>query len=99
MSKYVLAFRGQPDRTPAAEEEQAWGAWFGQLGPSIVDAGNRVGATRTLPAARRGEPGRAVLTGYVVVDAADLDAAATLAVGCPGLADSVDVEVAEVIPS
>ena len=90
---------GQPDRTPAAEEEQAWGAWFGQLGPSIVDAGNRVGATRTLPAARRGEPGCAVLTGYVVVDAADLDAAATLAAGCPGLADGVDVEVAEVIPS
>jgi len=70
MSKYVLAFRGQPDRTPAAEEEQAWGAWFGQLGPSIM-----------------------------VVDAADLDAAAALAAGCPGLADGVDVEVAEVIPS
>jgi hypothetical protein len=52
-----------------------------------------------LPAARRGEPGRAVLTGYVVVDAADLDAAATLAASCPGLADGVDVEVAEVIPS
>ena len=99
MSKYVLAFRGQPGRTPAPEEEQAWGAWFGKLGPAIADTGNRVGATRTLLAARRGEPGRAVLTGYVVVDAADLDAAATLAAGCPGLADGVDVEVAEVIPS
>ena len=99
MSKYVLAFRGQPDRTPAGEEEQAWGAWFGQLGPAIADMGNRVGATRTLPAARRGDPGSAVLTGYMVIDAADLDAAATLAAGCPGLADGVDVEVAEVIAS
>jgi hypothetical protein len=99
MSKYVLAFRGQPDRTPAPDEEQAWGAWFGQLGPAIIDRGNRVGATRTLPAGRRGEPGSAVLTGYVVIDAADLDAAAKLAAGCPGLADSVDVEVAEVIAS
>src|SRR5215468_1314592 len=54
MGKYVLAFRGQPDRTAAPEEEQAWGAWFGQLGPAIADMGNRVGATRTLPAARRG---------------------------------------------
>ena len=99
MGKYVLAFRGQPGRTPAAGEEQAWGAWFGRLGAAIADAGNRVGATRTLAAARRSEPGSAVLTGYVVIDAADLDAAAQLAAGCPGLADGVDVEVAEVIPS
>ena len=99
MGKYVLAFRGQPDRAAAPEEEQAWGAWFGQLGPAIADRGNRVGATRTLPAARRGEPGNAVLTGYVVIDAADLDAAATLAAGCPGRASGVDVEVAEVILS
>jgi hypothetical protein len=35
----------------------------------------------------------------VVIDAADLDAAATLAAGCPGLASGVDVEVAEVSPS
>jgi hypothetical protein len=99
MSKYVLAFRGQPDRTPALEEEKAWGAWFGQLGSAIVDTGNRVGATRTVPATRRGEPGTAVLTGYMVIDAPDLDAAAKLAAGCPGLAGGVDVEVAEVIPS
>jgi len=99
MSKYVLAFRGQPGRPAAPEEEQAWGAWFGQLGPAIADMGNRVGSTRILPAARRGDPGSAVLTGYVVIDAADLDAAATLAAGCPGLAGGVDVEVAEVVPS
>jgi len=35
----------------------------------------------------------------VVTDAADLDAAATLAAGCPGLASGVDVEVGEVIAS
>ncbi|HEV2371653.1 MAG TPA: YciI family protein [Streptosporangiaceae bacterium] len=97
MSKYVMAFRGQPDRTASPDEEQAWGAWFGQLGPAIVDRGNRVGATRTLTAAHHGDAG--VLTGYVVIDAADLDAAAKLAAGCPGLANGVDVEVAEVIPS
>jgi hypothetical protein len=36
MSKYVLAFRGQPDRLPE-EEERAWGAWFEQIGPAIAD--------------------------------------------------------------
>ena len=98
MSRFVLAFRGQPGRTAASAEDQAWGAWLGRLGAAVVD-GNRVGATRTLPAAGRGDPGSAVLTGYVVIDAADLDAAAAVAGGCPGLADGVDVEVAEVIPS
>lgn len=99
MNKYVLAFRGQPGRAPSPEEEQTWGAWFGQLGSAIVDMGNRVGATRTIPAEHRGDPGRSVLGGYVVIEAADLDAAARLAQGCPGLAHEVDVEVAEVIRS
>jgi hypothetical protein len=99
MSKYVVAFRGQPGRAASAEEEQAWGAWFGQLGSAITDMGNRVGVTRTLPAAHRGDPGTSVLSGYVVIEADNLDAAAGLAAGCPGLAGGVDVEVAEVVPA
>ena len=99
MSKYVVAFRGQPGRATSAGEEQAWGAWFGQLGPAITDMGNRVGATRTLPAAHRGDPGTAVPAGYVVIEADNLDDAARLATGCPGLAGAVDVEVAEVVPA
>jgi len=39
-----------------------------------------------------------VLTGYVVVDAADINAATTLARGCPGLKFGVSVEVAETVP-
>ena len=99
MSKYVVAFRGQPGGLASAGEDQAWGAWFGQLGPTITDMGNRVGATRALPAAHRGDPGTAVLRGYVVIEAESLDAAAGLAAGCPGLAGGVDVEVAEVVPA
>jgi len=99
MSKYVVAFRGQPGGSASAEEEQAWGAWFGQLGQAITDRGNRVGATRTLAAAHHGDSGTAVLRGYVVIEADNLDAAAGLAAGCPGLAGTVDVEVAEVVPA
>ena len=48
--------------------------------------------------ARRQQPGKSrVLTGYMVITAADLDAAARLAGGFPGLAHDVSVEVAEVI--
>jgi hypothetical protein len=40
-----------------------------------------------------------VLTGYIVINACDLDAAVELASGCPGLAHDVSVEVAEVAVS
>ena len=72
MGKYVLAFRGQPDRTAAPEEEQAWGAWFGQLGPAIADMGNRVGATRTLPAAATLAAGCPGLASGVDVEVAEV---------------------------
>jgi hypothetical protein len=98
MTNYVLAFRGQPDRGAAAGEEEAWGAWFGGIGASIVDRGNRIGTGHaTVPASDGSDPARAVLTGYVVVTAADLAAATELARGCPGLANGVSVEVAEVM--
>jgi hypothetical protein len=75
------------------------GAWFGRLGPAITDFGNRVGTSRTLPARQGDDPGGRVLTGYIVINANDLDAAVELASGCPGLAHEVSVEVAEVIAS
>jgi transcription antitermination factor NusG len=98
MSKYVLAFRGQPDRDPAPGEDAAWGAWFGGLGGAIVDFGNRVGHVERLDAEHGGDAAKETLTGYVVVEAADIDAAMNLARGCPGLASGVSVEVAETVP-
>jgi len=97
MSKYVLAFRGQPDRAPQSDEDQKWGAWFTTLGPAIADMGNRVGTVRTLHSKDDGDPSTAALTGYVVVSAADADQAARLASGCPGLQNGVSVEVGEIV--
>ena len=96
MSSYVLAFRGRPDRTPQSGEDEAWGVWFGRLGPAITDFGNRVGTCRTLSARQDDNSDGRVLTGYIVITADDLDAAVELASGCPGLAHDVSVEVAEV---
>ena len=97
MSKYVLAFRGQPGRAQDPDEGQQWGAWFAGLGAAISDMGNQVGAVRTLRSADGGDPATAVITGYVVITAADADEAASLARGCPGLRRGVSVEVGEVI--
>jgi len=96
MSKYVLAFRGQPGRAQDPDEQQQWAAWFAGLGAAISDMGNQVGTVRTLPSQDGGDPATAVITGYVVITAADADEAASLASRCPGLARGVSVEVGEV---
>src|SRR5215475_11298783 len=41
MSKYVFAFRNDPGRAATPGEEDAWGAWFGELGGAVADFGNR----------------------------------------------------------
>jgi len=96
MTNYVLAFRSGPDRAVPEGALEAWGAWFGQLGPAIADRGNRVGNVTRLDAADAAS-GAEILTGYMVISADSMESAATLAKGCPGLAYGVSVEVAEVV--
>jgi hypothetical protein len=95
MASYVFSFRGHKDRTPTAEDEAAWGQWFQQIAGSITDFGNRVGQTRTVGTDRAAD----VLSGYILVNADSLEAAATLAQGCPAVRHGGSVEVGEVMPS
>ena len=97
MNTYVLAFRGQPDRELPPGAAEKWGAWFGELAPSIADPGSRTGDTVTVAAEAPGDPATAVITGYTVVKADSLAAAAELAGGCPGLAHGVSVEVGHLV--
>lgn len=95
MSTYVLSFRGRSDRASDPEQEAAWGQWFGEIGGSIVDFGNRVGPATTL-----GEgAANTVLTGYLLIQADSYDAAVEVAKGCPGLDHGGAVEVGEMVPS
>jgi hypothetical protein len=71
----------------------AWGAWFGSLGPAIVDGGAPFGAS----AAVGGGGSRSGLTGYSILEAADLAAAAKMGEGCPILAEGGSVDVYEAI--
>ncbi|MDL9981201.1 hypothetical protein [Microbacterium candidum] len=91
MSAYVFAFRNNPAVTATEEEVAAWGAWFQKLGSAVTDMGSRVGATALLGTSA----GPNALSGYVLVDAADLTAATALAEGCPGLSRGGSVEVGE----
>jgi hypothetical protein len=95
MASYVFSFRGQKDRTPTAQDEAAWEQWSQQIATSITDFGNRVGQTRIVGTG----PSTDVLSGYVVVNADSLEAAATIAQGCPAVRQGGGVEVGEIIPT
>jgi YCII-related domain len=95
MAKFVLAYKGGGMAQTDEEREaamQAWGAWFGALGPAVVDAGNPFSGSKAV-----GGNGTSGLTGYSILSADDLDAAAKLAEGCPILSNGGRVEVYEVL--
>lgn len=96
MAQYVLAFRSDPHRAASADEEAAWGNWFGELGAAVADFGNRVARAQML-----GGPSGlgSALSGYIVITAGDFDAAVALAQGCPGLRSGGQVEVGEIVPA
>jgi hypothetical protein len=97
MSNYVLSFRSNAGQSADPEHEAAWGAWFEQIGASVVDFGHRVGRATLLGSGN--SPAGTVLSGYVVINAESFDAATTLAQGCPGLAHGGAVEVGEALES
>lgn len=104
MSNFVFIYRGGKPGENKEEQDKimaAWGAWFEELGDALVDGGNPFGAPKTVTkgGVKDGADGQPA-SGYSVVKAADQDAAAELAKGCPVLADNPDsrVEVYEAFP-
>jgi hypothetical protein len=103
MSNYLLAYSGGAQMTTPEEQAAAmaaWGAWFGALGPAVVDGGNPFGAALTLAAdGTTADTGTSGLTGYSMLTADSLAVAADLAKGCPIFASGGSVEVYEVVPA
>ena len=102
MANYVLAYTGGGMAQTDAEREAAmaaWGQWFGTLGSAIVDAGNPFGPSASVGSngAANGAAGTG-LTGYSILTADSLDAAAELVKGCPVFANGGKVDVYEAIP-
>jgi hypothetical protein len=101
MAKYVLLYSGGGiGSTPAEQQKnmQAWTGWFGKLGKSIVDNGNPFsdkvksidsgGKVKDSPVGTR-------VSGYSIVEASSIDAAAELAKGNPVLATGGTITVYE----
>lgn len=99
MAKYLLVYHG--GSMPETEDAQAkvmaaWGTWFQNLGPALADGGNPVSQTRTISGGGVSDGGGAnPATGYSLIQADSLDAAVTLARGCPVLEGGASIEVAE----
>ena len=100
MGKYLLIYHGgsQPETKEAGKDVMAaWMKWFETLGPAVADVGNPVSQTRTITGggAVAGGGGANPATGYSLINADSLDAAAHLAQGCPHLRAGGSVEVCE----
>jgi hypothetical protein len=90
MAKFLFSYRtpkgyqgGQPDAM------EAWGAWFQELGSAVLEPGNP-----TFESTAVGNTGGDTrVGGYSVIEADDLESAATLAKGCPTLTRGGGVDV------
>lgn len=104
MANFVLLYSGgSMPETPAEQAEvmQAWGAWFGSLGSSLVDGGNPF-----TPAAKSiasngtvsDVPAGSMASGYSIIKADSLNAAVDMASRCPVLLGGAQISVFETFP-
>jgi hypothetical protein len=103
MANYVLAYRGGGGVAENEEERQrlteAWGAWLGGLGNSVVDTGNPFGDSRSLESDGSVSNGASAgLTGYSILSASDIEGAVALARDCPIFDAGGSIELYEVMP-
>ncbi len=103
MAKFAFSYHGGSEPATDEEREQvmaAWMGWFGGLGDAVVDHGNPFGPPKTVNADGSVTDGGGPnpVSGYSIVEAADIDAAVTMAKGCPILGNGGSVEVAEAFP-
>jgi hypothetical protein len=83
MKKFIYLFMGQGDET--AQELASWENWFGDVGPNLVDGGNPLGAGRAMSSAGSKDltHDNSAVTGYTIINAADMDEAEKLLTKCP----------------
>ncbi|MGR3712036.1 MAG: YciI family protein [Shimia sp.] len=100
MPKFMLIYHGggRPETPEEGEKVMAaWMKWMEGIGADLVDGGNPAGMSKTVSAdGITDDGGPNPVSGYSLVNAADMDAACAIAKGCPILeGGSGTVEVAE----
>ena len=103
MPKFVLTYHGGPGEMPsdpAVMEEimAAWGTWFESIGADLIDGGNPFASNTAIDAS-----GAVIdaptpdLSGFTVINAANVEAAIEVARRSPVLAGGSLVQVSEAI--
>ena len=92
MPKFMMMYKGKAtdlsemSESDGAEVMAKWGAWIEQVGPALADIGTAFGPGASV--VDDGTTGSATsLTGYSIVEAADMAAAIGLADGHPYLSE------------
>jgi hypothetical protein len=96
MAKFVVVYKGGAmEGTPQQQEEimKKWMSWFGEIESKVTDMGNPFGASTAVG----GESATAGLTGYTILSAPDLGAAASIVAGCPVLDAGGSMEIYEAL--
>ena len=98
MARFVLMYHdGDTPEEPTLETMDSWMSWFDSLGDAVVDMGSPFRGSATIAPGGEATKGSGPhqVTGYTVIEAPDMEAAAALAGGCPGLASGGSVRLYE----
>ncbi len=106
MAKFIMLYRGEAtdmgDMSPEEQQEvmAKWGEWMQRVGPALSDVGAPFG-----PGASVVDDGSMAspssMSGYSIVEAADLDAAKALTSGHPYLSEGKGdyaIDIFELMP-
>lgn len=99
MSKFIYIFRGGMPDTPEAGQKMMtdWNNWLAGMGDAVSDRGAAMGKSSFLDAkgneAAAGDP----VSGFMIVEAADLPAALRHAKACPIFSAGGTIEVAQAL--
>ena len=103
MAQFLLLYTGGAGMaTDPAEQEKImaeWGAWYGKMGEAVTDGGAPFGASKSLTGSdvTEGPLGDTPATGYTLIEADSLDAAAAACDGHPHIGHGGQVQVFECI--
>ena len=106
MPRFMMVYRGEATDMAEMTDEQAqevmakWAAWMERVGPALSDVGTPFGPSTSL--VDDGTARAALsLTGFSIVEAADLSAAQSLAEGHPYLSEGkgrYSIDIFEMMP-
>jgi len=104
MAKFAVIYSGGSGMGASPEEQQRimgeWGAWYQKKGAAIVDGGDPFGPSKNISGGgviADGPLGDTPATGYTIINADSLDAAASACADHPHLNHGGQVQVFETI--